>query len=188
MFGTSPTSSATSGKLFTGKEIRIFDRKDLAKFATFHPDVHAAELQRANTHERDDIGKSCTHWSVVTTIFEPSEAVKKQALLGEGWCLCVVGDKKGPSAYDIPVYKKENYIFLTPAKQEGQCIIISFFLQQNIIGLHMFGGVLMPELAAHYPLIDLLPWNHFARKNVGYLYAIAHGAQVVSFSSDIYVA
>jgi hypothetical protein len=36
----------------------------------------------------------------------------------------------------------------------------------------------LAELAAHYPLIDLLPWNHFARKNVGYLYAIAHGAQV----------
>jgi hypothetical protein len=119
MFGTSPTSTATSGKLFSGKEIRIFDRKSHSKFASFHPDVHAAELLAANAHVRDEIGKSCTHWSVVTTIFEPSEAVKKQALLGEGWCLCVVGDKKGPASYDIPVYKKENYIFLTPAKQLG---------------------------------------------------------------------
>ncbi|CAN0466502.1 unnamed protein product, partial [Laminaria digitata] len=30
-----------------------------------------------------------------------------------------------------------------------------------------------------YRIIDLLPWNHFGRKNVGYLYAVHHGAKVV---------
>ena len=30
-----------------------------------------------------------------------------------------------------------------------------------------------------------LPWNHFARKNVGYLYAIAHGARLIfDFDDD----
>jgi hypothetical protein len=150
---SSSGNSATSGKLFTGKELRTFDRKS-KKFADYHP-THATAM-KATGHVKDSM--NCTHWSVVTTIFEPSDAVKKQALI-PGWCLVVVGDKKGPKAYDIPTYSKNNYIFLTPNKQQ--------------------------ELAAHYPIIDLLPWNHFARKNVGYLYAIAHGAQVVwDFDDD----
>jgi hypothetical protein len=28
-------------------------------------------------------------------------------------------------------------------------------------------------------LFQLIPWNHFGRKNVGFLYAIAHGAKVI---------
>eukprot|EP01034_Spumella_vulgaris_P037116 gene37116-45791_t len=40
-------------------------------------------------------------------------------------------------------------------------------------------------MGAHFPLINILPWNHFGRKNVGYLYAILHGAQVVyDFDDD----
>ena len=27
--------------------------------------------------------------------------------------------------------------------------------------------------------VDLLPWTEFGRKNVGYLFAIAHGAEVI---------
>jgi hypothetical protein len=34
------------------------------------------------------------------------------------------------------------------------------------------------QMAAHFPLVKALPWNHFGRKNVGYLYAILHGAKV----------
>lgn len=30
-----------------------------------------------------------------------------------------------------------------------------------------------------YKIVQLLPWNHFGRKNIGYLYAIHHGANIV---------
>jgi hypothetical protein len=33
-------------------------------------------------------------------------------------------------------------------------------------------------MAAQFPVVKALPWNHFGRKNVGYLYAILHGARV----------
>lgn len=36
--------------------------------------------------------------------------------------------------------------------------------------------------ALPYRLTDLLPWNHFGRKNVGYMYAIHHGAKVRSMT------
>jgi hypothetical protein len=33
--------------------------------------------------------------------------------------------------------------------------------------------------------IDLIPWNHFGRKNIGYLYAIIHGAKIIfDFDDD----
>ena len=31
---------------------------------------------------------------------------------------------------------------------------------------------------------QLIPWNHFGRKNVGFLYAIAHGAHVIYDTDD----
>ena len=98
----------------------------------------------------------CDKWSVVTTIFEPSEAVRRQAALKD-WCLVVVGDKKGPTAYNIA--NKSTFVFLTPADQI--------------------------ELSTHFSMINNIPWNHFGRKNVGYLYAILHGAHMIwDFDDD----
>ncbi len=36
--------------------------------------------------------------------------------------------------------------------------------------------------------VDSLPWNSFGRKNVGYLFAIAHGAKIIwDFDDDNYL-
>lgn len=35
-----------------------------------------------------------------------------------------------------------------------------------------------------YALCTLLPWNHYARKNIGYLYAIEHGAKIIYETDD----
>ena len=36
----------------------------------------------------------------------------------------------------------------------------------------------------NYSIIDILPWNHYARKNIGYLYAIEHGAKIIYETDD----
>jgi hypothetical protein len=37
----------------------------------------------------------------------------------------------------------------------------------------------------HPKLLQLLPWRHFGRKNLGYLYAITHGAEIIwDFDDD----
>ena len=37
----------------------------------------------------------------------------------------------------------------------------------------------------HLPFVDHLPWNHFGRKNIGYLYAISMGAKTIfDFDDD----
>jgi STELLO glycosyltransferase-like protein len=36
----------------------------------------------------------------------------------------------------------------------------------------------------NYKIAKLLPWNHYCRKNIGYLYAIEHGAQIIYETDD----
>ncbi len=40
------------------------------------------------------------------------------------------------------------------------------------------------QLELNYEIIKYLPWNHYSRKNIGYLYAIEHGAQVIYETDD----
>ena len=40
------------------------------------------------------------------------------------------------------------------------------------------------QLDLSYKIIDLLPWNHYSRKNIGYLYAIEHGAEIIYDTDD----
>ena len=84
----------------------------------------------------------------------------------KSWCLVIVGDKKAPVNYPIDQSHKarnanhtNNVVYLTAKKQE--------------------------DLEGHIPLISILPWSHFGRKNIGYLYAILHGAtEIWDFDDD----
>eukprot|EP00927_Polykrikos_kofoidii_P085975 TRINITY_DN9494_c0_g1_i1.p1 TRINITY_DN9494_c0_g1~~TRINITY_DN9494_c0_g1_i1.p1 ORF type:complete len:500 (+),score=59.30 TRINITY_DN9494_c0_g1_i1:255-1754(+) len=40
------------------------------------------------------------------------------------------------------------------------------------------------QKALHFRIIDHVPWKHFGRKNIGYLYAIAHGAKIIYDTDD----
>lgn len=73
----------------------------------------------------------------------------------EGWCVVVVGDLVGPKSYP----PRPNYVFLNPDAQR-----------------------VLAELS---PFVENTPWRHFGRKNIGYLYAIRHGAEMIfDFDDD----
>jgi len=40
------------------------------------------------------------------------------------------------------------------------------------------------QRALHYQIVPKTPWRHFGRKNIGFLYAIAHGAKVIYDTDD----
>ena len=109
---------------------------------------------------RLDTTVPCQQWAVVTTIFVPSDSVRKVAQ-DPNWCLVIVGDKKTSSKQsymsNLGNYKKENVVFLNTDDQEKI-----------------------------FPLLSkTLPWNHFSRKNIGYMYAIKRGAEVIwDFDDD----
>ena len=98
--------------------------------------------------------KLCEKWTVITTIFPPTSLVEQLSKLDKSWCTVIVGDKRSPTNYTI----------------EGGGRIV-------YLGPH-------DQLKLPYKIVPLLPWNHFGRKNVGYLYAIHHGAQIIYDTDD----
>ena len=106
---------------------------------------------------RDD--STCDVWAVVTTIFEPSDAVRKVAR-DPNLCVVVVADAKTPThAQYVTGIKEKNNLF----------VYLSLHDQDEIF----------PRLSS------AIPRNHFARKNIGYMYAIKHGAKIIwDFDDD----
>jgi hypothetical protein len=97
----------------------------------------------------------CAIWGVVTTIFEPTESILLFAKRVTDACVVVVGDRKTNHSRWGGVPK--NVFYLGPSEQESLC----------------------------YTILQHVPWNHFGRKNIGYMYAIAAGAQrIFDFDDD----
>lgn len=130
-----------SGKRFTGERYRA------ANVSLSFEGLKRSELRVSTEH------KPCPKWIVVTSVFQPSQAVRK---LGEmtkkGWCFVVVGDVNGPPDFD----DVDGVTYLTPNMQKR----------------------------LHYHIVDHIPWRHFGRKNIGYLYAIEHGAEIIYDTDD----
>ena len=103
--------------------------------------------------------RSCEYWAVVTTINKPTESVRLVAR-DSVWCLVVVADQATPSKKDYMTgikVKRNRFVFLSPTDQE----------------------IMFPLLSS------TIPWNHFQRKNIGYMYAIKHGARMIwDFDDD----
>jgi hypothetical protein len=109
-----------------------------------------------------------TNWAVVTTIFEPSEAIRKVTRF-EGWCLVVVADEKTRDAPYLDVARDAP----------GRVVYLSVERQRIMASARSGAGAAVREFAA------AMPWNHFSRKNLGYLFAIGHGARLVfDFDDD----
>ena len=90
------------------------------------------------------------NYLIITSIFPPTEAVKKFAEVAD-WQLVVVGDKKTPTDWQHP-----NVIYLDPAAQES----------------------------SGFETAKYLPWNHYCRKMIGYLYAMQQGAERIADTDD----
>ena len=74
------------------------------------------------------------------------------------WCCLIVADKATPESLQQAGANYSNVDILTVSKQEA-----------------------MEEI----PFVKDIPWNHFGRKNIGYLYAIRNGAeQIWDFDDD----
>lgn len=96
----------------------------------------------------------CSKWVVLTTIYEPSEAVRVVAVLLSDWCMVVVADTKTPQNYVKDAdFNTERLVFLSVEEQQ--------------------------RLAAQNPFVAQIPYQSFARKNIGYLYAIQQNATIV---------
>jgi hypothetical protein len=87
---------------------------------------------------------------IITSIFEPTDAVRKFAALPD-YQLVVVGDLKTPKTWQC-----ENVVYFGVEEQKS----------------------------LHAEFADLLPYNHYGRKMMGYIYAIKQGADVIIDTDD----
>ena len=143
--------SGTTGLTFPGNVVNQFPKEKM-KFRSFSDKQHGS-------HNSKRTDPWCERWAVMTTIFDVSDAVRRQVKL-RNWCLVVIFDKRSAETYNtgwMPGEGNDAVVFLRP---DDQVIMGNAF-------------------------IDALPWNHFGRKNIGYLYAIMHGAKVIwDFDDD----
>lgn len=103
---------------------------------------------------------SCKQWAVVTTIFSPQEAFHKVVGLSAKWCLVIVGDEITPDdEYEQFADDHEDVFYLSASYQKK----------------HLGSNEFMSKM----------PYKSFARKNIGYLFAVHHGAKVLfDFDDD----
>ncbi len=103
----------------------------------------------------------CGRWAVVSTVYKPSEAARCEVRLRD-WCLVIVGDQKSKSLGEDEM----KQVF-----GEGSTRVV--YLTSEV------------QLSMQNAFVDSIPWNRFGRKNVGYLYAIMHGATTIwDFDDD----
>ena len=141
----------SSGIKYSGTIIRKFQTKNIQFRGNF--------IQNNNLTSMIESDLLCTHWAVVTTVFTPSEAVRRFLYRSKdfNWCVVVVGDKDKPLQYTIPSSVKRKVIFLS----------------------------IQDQLDMRSEFVQALPFQSFGRKNVGYLYAIAQGAELIwDFDDD----
>ena len=112
---------------------------------------------KINTYPQE-IQNNCLAWGVATTIFDPSPTIHR--LLQDTFlCLVVVGDKK---TNEIPWREFEK-------QYQFRVFYLSVEHQKKMLFL----------------TVHKLPWNHFGRKNIGYLFAISYGAKIIyDFDDD----
>ena len=87
-------SNVTSGQEFSGEKIRSFN--GAKKFEN---------VEKWIGKKPQPSKWNCEKWGVVTTIFPPSESVRR-FLYRKDWCVVVVGDKDKPKVIYVPTFKK----------------------------------------------------------------------------------
>eukprot|EP00957_Ditylum_brightwellii_P164575 12530144-Ditylum_brightwellii.AAC.1 len=78
-------NNAVSGTVFRGEKTCIYEGRQI--FQT-----------QEKRKRKKDLDVHCKKWNVVTTIFDPSEAVRRASRV-EDWCTVVVADTKTPEDY-----------------------------------------------------------------------------------------
>ena len=156
--GLEGVRGGNTGNLFSGEESRSFAESRLIFGGGSPPraDAGAKAAWKAFGSSR-----RCKQWSVVTTINALTPSVKRAAALAGDWCTVVVADRGTPKDYlqGASSAVARNLVLLSEADQE--------------------------HLEATNAYVRATPWRHFSRKSIGYLFAIAHGAEVIfDFDDD----
>jgi hypothetical protein len=170
------TNSAT-GTLFQGEQFRSFQGVRL--FPNGY--LQAREKIKSMRSNKKLNSKICTKWGVVTTIFNITDAIVRVAKMGDGWCLVVVADTITPKHYlEQANLQDDDSIFFLSVEKQREWMDMELGASAGDNGLWSASPI--------GEFIRATPWKHFARKNLGYLHAVIHGAKFIfDFDDDNFV-
>ena len=98
-------------------------------------------------------------WAVCTTIHKVTAAIEYFADVLD-WAIVVVGDQVMDDSLEL---SGKNAVYLDASSQ-------------------------VEILSEYRAFLELLPWRHFGRKNIGYVYAILNGAELIwDFDDDNFI-
>ena len=125
---------------------------------------HVTVVADSTVLPRTNTSGWCKRWAVVAPGDSEwaSEAVQRQVRM-YNWCLVIVFDKTPSETYDTRWFAGEGnelVVMLTPENIKYSAVELSEFVKYS-------------------------SWDHIGRKNIGYYYAIAHGANTIwDFNDD----
>uniref|UniRef100_A0A6S8YTD0 Uncharacterized protein n=1 Tax=Chaetoceros debilis TaxID=122233 RepID=A0A6S8YTD0_9STRA len=181
----------------------------------FRPSTNESILEVLRVDDPGYISNHCNKWGVVTTIFDPTKAISRVASL-PSWCLIIVPDTKTPDNYmekllQLQREKDNSDSDLTNSKNNTDSDLTNSIVDQDMLELETnnINGTTTDHDLSNKNIIFLTvekqkelenlqgpfgdfirstPWNHFCRKNVGYLVAMFLGAQFIfDFDDDNYI-
>jgi len=153
-----PAGAGATGSLFSGEKIRIFKKEKSINTAsiTEQTSATAKPVFPIAKNAENKIESNCKQFAVVTTINEPTEGILRVAALPK-WCIVIVGDEQTPTKAYESLAKKDSVFYLSTSYQNQ----------------------------LDNPFVKTMPFRSFARKNIGFLYAIEFGAKVIfDFDDD----
>ena len=169
---TAPAASGSTGVRFSGDKVRVFNTDSnkngagLLAIDSSHVGNKKKIIFPSPSSDPKDSdggfgsGAACEQWAVVTTIHVPNPSINGVADL-RNWCLVIVGDTITPDGAYSDLAKKDHVFYLSASYQK------EFLTESRSL------------------FIEMMPFKSFARKNIGYLFAINYGAQVVfDFDDD----
>lgn len=152
------TPSGSTGNRFSGEKTRSFDKISMKTVSFYFQNKVADErnipplISRLQADQNDpNIKRLCQQWGVVTTVHAPDASISRVSNL-KGWCLVIVGDTTTPDEEYADLASKDNVYYLSESYQRKYLIESTF--------------------------VQMIPFKSFARKNIGYLFAVGHGAEI----------
>jgi hypothetical protein len=194
--------NSATGKVFRGERIRTYNGERRFSFS-FAGTSRGSSSSSSSSAHNDDATKNrysndeiinCTKWNVVTTIYGPTEAVRRASNVRD-WCTVIVADTKTPLNYMEELMKinantdtktnTETDTTLNIRSRNGDFIVFLSVEDQLAWMRDAATSTSRSTSSAVGRFLEAIPFRHFARKNIGYLYAIAHGAQLIfDFDDD----
>ena len=145
---------------FTGEPVRAYVGE--WKFRRGKRDRNAGSSDSHSCHF-PLLGKLCDQWAVVTTTDHGPKGAVKRAVRLENWCKVMVADTKTPENYLEEMTSADTIL-----GHSGDIVYLSIQKQRQLKNC----------------FVESMPFYSFSRENVGYLYAIRHGAKVIFDCDD----